>query len=159
VDNISITSKAAPPDNTPPTLVSTDPTTGSGHLAAPGGNLTLTFSESVKAGAGTFSIIGDGGDVHTINAADASQVSTSGSPVTINPASDLNPTEHYRLAISDTAVTDKAGNAFAGNADAAEFTTASPTPKIYDIQGASHTSPYDGLHVTTSGVVTAVDTT
>ncbi|MBI1197191.1 MAG: hypothetical protein GC203_04945, partial [Phenylobacterium sp.] len=31
--------------------------------------------------------------------------------------------------------------------------------KIYEIQGASHTSPYDGQHVLTEGVVTAIDTT
>ncbi|MBL8555420.1 MAG: endonuclease/exonuclease/phosphatase family protein [Phenylobacterium sp.] len=31
--------------------------------------------------------------------------------------------------------------------------------KIYDVQGASHTSPLLGAHLTTEGVVTAVDTT
>jgi len=34
-----------------------------------------------------------------------------------------------------------------------------PTLKIYEIQGAGHTSPVAGQHVITTGVVTAVDTT
>lgn len=34
-----------------------------------------------------------------------------------------------------------------------------PTLKIYEIQGAGHTSPVNGQHVITTGVVTAIDTT
>jgi VCBS repeat-containing protein len=158
LDNIHVSSTTAVVDTIPPTLSSTTPAEGA--LVDPAANLTLQFSESVKAGAGTFTITGDAGDVHVISASDAGQVTFAGTVVTINPTADLNISEGYHLSVSGDAVTDKAGNAYAGTGgNPVDFATYNPTPKIYDIQGAGHTSPLVGLHVTTSGVVTAIDAT
>jgi VCBS repeat-containing protein len=158
LDNIHVSSSAAVADIIAPTLSSTTPAEGA--LVDPAANLTLQFSETVKAGAGVFTITGDAGDVHVISASDASQVTFVGTVVTINPTADLNISEAYHLSVAGDAVTDKAGNAYAGTGvNPVDFTTYNPTPKIYDIQGEGHTSPFLGLNVTTSGVVTAIDTT
>ncbi len=157
IDNVSVTGTSQAVDNTPPTLVSSNPAEGA--LIAPNANVVLQFSETVKAGTGVFTIVGDAGDTHTFNAADTSQVTFSGTTVTINPTADLNPTEHYHLSIDGNAVADTAGNAFAGTTQPVDFATFNPNPHTYEIQGAGHTSPYDGLHVTTQGVVTATNGT
>jgi VCBS repeat-containing protein len=158
VDNIGVTSVAQPPDTTAPTLSSSTP--ADGGTAGTTANLTLQFNETVKAGAGSFTLTGDGGDVRVISASDASQVSYSGQVVTIDPAAALNPTETYHLSVAPDAITDLAGNAYAGTGgNPIDFFTFKPDPKIYEIQGTGHTSAYVGQHVVTEGIVTAIDTT
>ncbi len=157
IDNIHVTSSPASADTTPPSLIGSNPAEHA--LVTPASNLVLTFDETVKAGAGSFTIVGDLGDTHVISAADTSQVTFSGNVVTINPSADLNVSEGYHLSVGSTAVTDAAGNAYAGTSAPIDFATYNPTPHIYDIQGAGHTSAYNGLSVTTTGVVTAIDTT
>jgi hypothetical protein len=157
IDNIHVTSSQMSVDTTPPSLIASNPAEHA--LITPASNLTLTFDETVKAGAGAFTIVGDLGDTKVINAADTTQVTFSGNVVTINPTADLNTSETYHLSVDATAVTDAAGNPFAGTTAPIDFATYNPTPHIYDIQGAGHTSAYNGLSVTTTGVVTAIDTT
>src|SRR5262249_58067799 len=74
----------------PPTLSSSTPTDDATGRAV-GSNLTLTFSEAVKAGSGNIVIhkVSDDSAVATIAIGDSSQVSISGSTVTINPTADL----------------------------------------------------------------------
>jgi predicted extracellular nuclease len=158
IDNVTLSGDTEAVDNTPPTLVGSTP--AEHGIVAADTNLTLQFSETVKAGVGSFTITGDAGDMHTISAGDTSQVSFSGATVTINPTGNLNIAEGYHLSVSADALTDTAGNAYAGTgANPVDFETYNPNPKIYEIQGAGHTSPLVGLQVTTTGVVTAIDTT
>ncbi|MES2296971.1 MAG: DUF4214 domain-containing protein, partial [Pseudomonadota bacterium] len=95
---------------------------------APGANLALVFNEAVRAGAGDIVLYyGNGTVARTISVGDASQVSISGNTVTINPATDLAGASDYYLKFASGVLTDLAGNAYAGIADAAtlNFSTAS----------------------------------
>ncbi len=162
IDNIHVSSQAGGAvDTTPPTLVSSTPGDDSTGVDA-AANVTLTFSEPVYAGSGNLVLTGDDGDVRTIAIGDTSQVTISGGQVTINPTADLHTGDTYHLSIASGVLQDVAGNAYAGTADdPIDFTTVDPTvlAPIYTIQGESHTSAYAGAHVSTSGVVTAIDTT
>jgi predicted extracellular nuclease len=158
IDNVSISGTTVVVDHTPPALASSNP--AEGGLVSTTANLSLTFSETVKAGVGSFTLVGDAGDTQVISASDTSQVSFSGATVTINPTGDLNPSEGYHLSVAADALTDTAGNAYAGSAgNPIDFATYNPNPHTYEIQGAGHTSPLNGLKVTTTGVVTVIDTT
>ncbi len=122
---------APPADTTPPTLASANPSDNSTNVAV-GANLVLTFSEAVKAGSGNIVLhnSSDGSTVANIAVGDSSQVSFSGSTLTINPASDLAPGTHYYVTINSGAIQDLAGNVFAGISAGTDwdFTTASPPP-------------------------------
>ena len=119
------------PDTTPPMLQATTPADNAVNVVL-GNNLVLTFSEAVRAGAGTFTVGNGSDDIRTINASDASQVTIAGNVVTLNPSADLRAGTAYSVQVSATALTDLAGNAFAGIADSTtlNFSTlgASPTP-------------------------------
>jgi methionine-rich copper-binding protein CopC len=117
------------PDTTAPTLGASTPVDNATAIA-PAANLTLTFSEPVRAGAGSFTLTNGSDDVRTISAADTTQVSYSGNTVTLNPTADLRAGTGYAVLVSSTALTDSANNAFAGIADATllNFVTAGTTP-------------------------------
>ena len=119
------------PDTTPPMLQATTPADNAVNVA-PADNLVLTFSEAVRAGAGTFTLGNGSDDVHTLNAADAAQVSIVGNVVTLNPSADLRAGTAYSVQVSANALSDLAGNAFAGIADSTtlNFVTlgTAPTP-------------------------------
>ena len=114
---------APPADTTAPTLVSSSPADNAVNVAT-GGNVVLTFSEAVKAGVGTISLVPATGATVGIAVTDATQVTFSGNAVTINPAADLRPGVAYDVVIGGGVIVDTAGNAFAGIAlDALDFTT------------------------------------
>lgn len=101
-------------DRVAPQLVSISPSDDSGNVAA-GANLVLNFNEPVVAGGGTIRLLGfDGAVVREIAASDSSQVSISGSTVTLNPDTDLLPGLSYTVNIGANAFRDASGNAFAG---------------------------------------------
>jgi predicted extracellular nuclease len=146
-------------DTTPPELVSTSPADDAAGVSA-ASSIVLTFDEAVQAGGGNITITDGAGDVRVIDVTDP-QVSFSGNTVTINPSTDLAAGASYDVLVDAGAITDTAGNAFAGiAADDLDFTTAVPPAltAIYDIQGDDHVSPLAGQVVTTTGVVIAVDT-
>jgi predicted extracellular nuclease/2',3'-cyclic-nucleotide 2'-phosphodiesterase (5'-nucleotidase family) len=148
-------------DTTPPTLVSSNPADGATGVLA-GANIVLTFSEAVVAGSGSFTISDGGADTRVIAVTDATQVTVSGSTVTINPTADLLAGGVYAVTAGAGIVEDAAGNDFAGlGAGALDFTVAAAGGNLHigEIQGLGHTSPFVGQVVTTEGVVTAVDTT
>lgn len=110
-------------DITAPSLLSSAPASNAGSVNTR--TITLTFDEAIKAGAGSFTLTG-GADSRTISAADTTQVTMTNSTVTINLATALLVNTPYTLAVSSTALTDTAGNAFAGlsNLTRLSFTTA-----------------------------------
>lgn len=159
VDNISVTSETAGVDTTAPELSSSTPADDA-IAVAPGANLTLNFSELIVAGSGTITLDDGNGDVRVIDVGDASQVSFSGQRVIINPAENLKLGTEYHMSVSAGALLDTAGNAYAGTgANPIDFRTIDALTRIYEIQGAGHTSAYNGKLVNTRGVVTAIDTT
>ena len=110
-------------DKIVPTLTLTTPKATSTQVKV-GSNLVLKFNESVKVGAGNI-IISDGKDIHKIAIADKSQVTFAGNTIRLNPTDNLLPNSHYSVRISATAITDLAGNKFAGilNTTALSFST------------------------------------
>jgi methionine-rich copper-binding protein CopC len=123
--------KVTSTDTTPPTLTSSNPADNATDVPA-NANLTLTFSEAVKLGTGTITLVNtsDATDNRVINVQDATQVSVSGNTVTINPTADLKENASYAVHISSTAILDSAGNAFAGISDntTLNFTTKAAPP-------------------------------
>ena len=115
-------------ETTAPTLSSSTPTDNATNVAVTD-NIVLTFSEAVSAGAGVIRLRKQPGgtNVETFTVATASNVTGWGTTtLTINPSADLlNSTEYYLLITTD-AITDAAGNAFAGiSGDSSlNFTTA-----------------------------------
>ncbi|MER2269174.1 ExeM/NucH family extracellular endonuclease [Methylobacterium oxalidis] len=121
-------------DQAAPRLVSATPSDNATAVAA-GANIVLTFSEAVRAGSGSITLTDGAGDVRTIAVTDAAQVAISGTTVTINPTADLRPGAAYDVIVPAGALTDAAGNAFAGLAqDQLDFTTQGSTPMPYTLQ-------------------------
>lgn len=98
-------------DETAPVVTAMTPADGATFVDA-GANIVLTMSETVYAGAGSFTIYGSNGSVLTL-AADDAQVTVSGKTVTINPAALLALGTCYYVAASDGALVDASGNAMA----------------------------------------------
>jgi len=119
-------SYAADADTTAPILTSTSPADGSGHVT-PSANLSLSFSEAVRAGSGQI-ILSGGGQTQTIEVTDTARVSFAGATVTIDPATDLLAATAYTVQFAAGVIEDLAGNAFAGLAATdMDFTTAAPS--------------------------------
>lgn len=112
-------------DVTVPQFVSASPADNA--LGVTGSHVVLTFDEPVKAGAGTITLSNGSDDVRVISASDVTQVTISGNTVDINPSADLRPATAYHVKVSATAITDVAGNPYAGFTDPARlnFSTAS----------------------------------
>jgi len=141
-----------------PTLVSSTPVDDATGVAA-GTNITLVFSEDVNLGEGAITLVAHDGDtVLSTQVFDTAgdrgtgdgQIGGHGTnTVTINPAGDLASYTDYYLTVASTAITDTAGNSYAGISDPASlnFTTADTViPQLVS------TTPVDGA----TGV--AVDT-
>jgi Ca2+-binding RTX toxin-like protein/methionine-rich copper-binding protein CopC len=123
---------AVPTDTVAPTLTLASPADNANAVLA-GANLTLTFSEAIKAGSGNLVLTNtaNSADTRTVSVSDASQVSIAGSQLTLNPAADLLSGAHYALTLGSGVVQDLAGNSFAGIslATALDFTVAASTVK------------------------------
>ena len=120
-------STAATADTTAPTLSSLAPADNASGIA-PNTNLVLSFSEPVRAGSGNLVIFNaNGSAAQTIAMTDATRASFSGSTLTINPSTDLIPGSSYYINVASGAVTDLAGNPYAGisGTTAYNFTVAS----------------------------------
>ncbi|MBS1186082.1 MAG: hypothetical protein H6R04_100 [Burkholderiaceae bacterium] len=110
----SLTGSTPVSDTIAPTLSSMTPADNAIGVAA-SANLVLTFSETVQAGLGNIVIYNvDGTVAKTIAANDTSQVTISGSTVTINPTTDLNSGNSYYVNIAAGAIKDLSGNSYAG---------------------------------------------
>ena len=116
-------------DHTAPELVGSSPADDAATFEA-NKNLTLTFNENVQAATGHIRLVNDSNpsDTRTLGITDSTQVLIQGKTVTLNPALDLQAGAHYHVEIDATALTDAAGNAYAGiaNATSLNFTTSAP---------------------------------
>jgi methionine-rich copper-binding protein CopC len=101
-------------DKTPPKLISVFPNKNSIGVAI-SQNLVLTFNEDIKAANGNITIINGMGDSRIIGVNSSSnEVSIKAGILTINPANDLLPNNHYAVKIDNTAIQDLNGNLNAG---------------------------------------------
>lgn len=131
-----------PPDTVAPTLAGASPVDDSVDVAV-SANVVLTFSEDVN--------VADASGIKLYDLATSSVVtataSVNGNVITINPDADLANSNGYYVIIDNGAVTDLAGNAFAGIADATtiNFTTVAPVipPDVTETVSAGNTVPYD----------------
>ena len=123
-----------------PTLQSTTPADNAMNVPA-GQDLTLTFSETVRAGTGNVTLRNTVTNqiIETIAVTDASRVTFSGSTVTVNPTNPLPQNTPVAVRIDPGAIEDVQGNAFAGINDDTTFNfstgdadTAAPTVTITD---------------------------
>lgn len=110
-------------DTTGPVLLSSSPGDDASAVAV-GANIVLNFNTALTAGTGNIVISNGAGDVRTIAIGD-SQISITGSTLTISPAADLLANSTYNVQIAPGALKDAAGTAFAGiaNATTLNFTT------------------------------------
>ncbi|TXI81840.1 MAG: tandem-95 repeat protein [Crocinitomicaceae bacterium] len=109
-------------DTTVPTVFNFSPTDGATGIAL-STNIVVTFSEAVQKGTGNI-VISNGTDTRTIAVSDT-QVTVSGSTVTINPATDLQPNSTYYVQLDSGVIKDLVGNNYAGISDTStlNFTT------------------------------------
>ena len=109
-------------DMTPPTVLSTSPTGGTFGVGV-ADNIVFTFSEPIQRGSGNILFVTAAGTVvATYDAASSTNLSISGSTLTINPSSDLGIFTSYRVEISAGAIKDMAGNSYEGESNY-NFTT------------------------------------
>ena len=121
---------------------------------APNANLSVTFSEPVTTSAAAFSIVCDVSGSHTFV--------LGGGPTTytLDPDSDFTQADTCsvvvdNVGIEDTDTDDPPGNMVADFTF--RFSTVAASRRIFEIQAASHVSPYRGQLVSAvPGVVTAV---
>ncbi len=152
IDDVVITKAGA--DTTPPALLSSVPANNASGVATIS-NVTLQFSEALKAGSGSFELRKGGSVVATFDVTDSSKVQISSQNVTIKPGFELDANTAYTLAALGSPLLDLAGNAWVGTA--LSFTTgaAAPITRISSIQGSGDASPLLGQSVTINAVVTA----
>jgi len=143
-----------------PSLSSSSPTDGATTVTA-SGDIVLTFNEAVSAGSGNIVISDGAGDTRTIAVGDTSQVTISGTTVTINPTADLVLGSSYYVQIANTAFVDTAGNAYAGISDTTtlNFTTTSvnTAPAFGNLTGSAASFTEGGSAVVLDADVTITD--
>ena len=114
-------------DTTAPTLASAVPADNATAVAV-GANVVLTFNEAIKAGTGNLVLVNtaNAADNRTIAITDTTQVTISGSTLTINPTANLLGNANYSVQMAAGVVKDVAGNNYAGisSATALNFGTA-----------------------------------
>jgi methionine-rich copper-binding protein CopC len=114
------------PEVVAPTLLSSNPA-DNGYIATVASDLTLTFSEAVKAGTGLIELYNSSNVlVESFSVASSTKVTGwNTSTLTINPTANLAGAAGHYVKIAASAVTDLSGNAYAGitNATTLNFTT------------------------------------
>jgi methionine-rich copper-binding protein CopC len=140
-----------PSDVTPPTLVSKSPADNSTGVAI-ATNIGLTFSESVFKGSGNIDIQkSDGSLFERIAITDTTQVTFSGSSVTINPSFDLTPGTSYYINIDPGAILDQAGNSYSGISNQTDFNFVTAVATDTSPPILSATSPADNANAVAAG--------
>ncbi|MFZ6760213.1 DUF4214 domain-containing protein [Undibacterium sp. Ji50W] len=135
-------------DTTPPTIISFSPATLATSVAT-GSDIVLTFSEPVTAGTGVINLqSADGTTVASYDISKSSNVTISGSTVTINPTNDLSNGTTYKLSIPSGAIKDIAGNNFVGTSSYS-FTTVAKTGGIVGTTGNDNLTGTSGNDVFT----------
>ena len=123
-------------DITPPMVLTVTPADGATAVAA-GNNIVLTFSEAIQKGTGLIEIhsgSATGSVVESYDVATSTNLTVSGSTLTINPTTDLSNGTHYFVTFAPSSVKDLAGNSYSGT-NTYDFTTATPT-SVHDISGS-----------------------
>ena len=117
-------------DAVAPVLSAISPVDGATSVAV-SANCVMTFSEAVIAGSGNFVIKSGSTTVATIAVTDTSQVTFSGSTVTINPAVNLAYNTSYTVELATGVIKDIAGNSWVVDpSNPYNFTTGAPSDTV-----------------------------
>lgn len=112
--NGSLWSVPAPADTTAPTVTSFSPANAAVDVAVTS-DIVLTFSEAIQRGTGSIVLTNSAGAViETFDAATSSNLTISGTTLTINPTSSLANSTTCSVTFASGAITDLSGNAYAG---------------------------------------------
>lgn len=126
-------------DASAPELVSLTPADDASAVS-PSSNIVLTFNKNVFAGSGNIVIWLHSNDtIWRSIPIGSSEVSISGAQVTINPSVDLPPGTAFCVTVEPSALTDQAGNAFAGITDSAAFTFATSAGNLIEGDNGANT--------------------
>ena len=127
-------------DGTAPTLTSSSPADDATDVAV-GSNITLTFDEPIADNGGSITVY-DANDT-VVQTFTGFTISGDGLTVTLDPTNDLVAGMGHYIQIASNAITDAAGNAFAGISDKTtlNFTTALSTYTYIDMCGIVNDNP------------------
>jgi hypothetical protein len=127
-------------DTTPPAIAALSPAHNATGVVSTA-DLAITFDETVQVGSGNIVIKESGGSTFETIDVTSTNVTFSGTVVTINPVSDLGYGTNYYVEIASGAITDNgtAPNAFIGTANNAtwSFTTGLPDTTAATLSAAS----------------------
>ena len=117
----------SPPDTAPPTVTSFSPLAEATGVPI-GNNIVVTFSEAIAKGIGSI-VLKDstGAAVATYDAATSTNLSISGTTLTINPTADLAYSSGYNVQFAAGSIKDLAGNSYAGTSSYRFYTSAAST--------------------------------
>jgi Bacterial Ig-like domain len=102
---------------TPPTVQATSPAGGALGVGV-ADNIVFTFSEPIQRGSGNILLkTAAGTTIATYDAASSTNLSISGSTLTINPSADHGIFSAYQVEIAAGAIKDMAGNSYAGESN------------------------------------------
>jgi predicted extracellular nuclease len=152
VDDIAATADDLPPE-VAPQVSTTTPANGAGDVAV-GSNISITFSEPVTVTGSWYTI--------SCSLSGTPSAAVSGGPTTytLDPAADLQQDESCTVTVDDVLVTDNDTDDPPDTMAADyvfSFQTEGIPARIYEIQGAGHTSPLAGRGVVdVPGIVTAL---
>jgi methionine-rich copper-binding protein CopC len=128
-------------DITAPLLSGLSPSDNSANLSV-GTSFVLTFNENVKAGGGSLHIwLADGSLWRSVAVGNTTQVRFSGNSVTLDPSANLPANGGYYITVDAGAISDAAGNDYAGFSGAGQWnfsTSAADThaPQVIDLTPA-----------------------
>ena len=120
-------------DVTPPTVIAFSPENGATGVAI-NNNIVLTFSEAVLRGTGTIAIhsgSSEGAVMESYDAATSTNLTLSGTTLTINPTNSLVHGTHYSITFANGSINDYAGNQFGGTTSYDFTTGADPFAAIH----------------------------
>jgi hypothetical protein len=124
----------------PPSITNLSPADGAVEVAVDT-VLAATFNKNITAGSGQLMLKNlTDGTQSAIHVTDGTQVSISGSTLTINPTNDLLLGKAYAIQIPSGTIVDAFGGAFAGISNDTTWnftTTATAPPKIVAVNGGS----------------------
>jgi len=137
-------------DTTAPTVTTYSPADEAVGVAV-GSNIVVTFNEAIARGTGNILLkTSAGATVATYNAATSTNLTLSGSILTLNPSADLSAGTGYKLEFEAGSIKDLAGNAYAGTASY-NFSTASGSTPSQPTQAKIYLGLSDNFTLSNSG--------
>ena len=150
----SATTAVISPDTLAPTITTFSPADEAAGVAI-AANIVLTFSEALALGTGNIVLkTAAGVTVATYSAATSTNLSISGSTLTINPTADLGYSTAYKVEFAAGTIKDGAGNSYAGTTSYNFTTTAAPDTTAPTITTFSPADEATGIGLSSNIVLT-----